>query len=103
MLGRFSYAGPYALAVGLALAAALTAWAPARAAAWCCAWQQWARARWGFVWLAVGDPHMQWAGLRMTLGGVLRRAGPAGRVVSAEHMPLGWHVVLADGDVPPVS
>jgi len=109
LFGRWVYVGPYALAVALALLAVLLQWvADSRA-----------RVRGsvalravavaggvlGLVWLAAGDPHMEWGGLRTTLGSVLRRTGPsgerapAGRPVEVEHTGAGWRVVLRDGDV----
>ena len=99
VLGRWTYAGPYALAVGLALLAAVAVWAGARRGSMVLRVVTVGAGAFGLAWLAVGDPHMQWAGLRLTLGNILRRTGPAGRVVSAERTLGRWHVVLSDGDV----
>jgi tetratricopeptide (TPR) repeat protein len=109
LLARWSYAGPYAVAVGLALLAAgiacVSQWRAGVRGSLVLRVVTIGAGSLGLAWLAVGDPHMEWAGLRMTLGDILHRTGPvgeaapAGQPVSADRTPAGWHVVLADGDV----
>jgi tetratricopeptide (TPR) repeat protein len=99
LLARWTYVGPYLLAVGLALAAAVVAWSCGPRGSLALRVATVATGALGLVWLTVGDPHMGWAGLRMTLGSILRESGLAGRPVSVRLSDGMWGVVLEDADV----